>query len=54
MLNKRHAVIVDTANLKGPKLIQLFDSTTEILLIGFDSTPELKIIFNFYSKIILI
>ena len=40
VLNKRHAVIVDTANFKGPKLGQLFDSTTEILLIGFVSTTE--------------
>ncbi len=38
VLNKRHAVIVDTANFKGPKLGHLFDSTTEILLIGFAST----------------
>ena len=38
MLNKSHALIVDTANLKGPKLSQLFDSTTEILLKGSVST----------------
>ena len=38
VLNRRHAVIVDMAKFKGPKLGQLFDSTTEILLIGFAST----------------
>ena len=42
VFNIRHAVIVDTAKFKGPKLTlsQLFDSTTEILLIGFASTTE--------------
>ena len=46
VLNRRHAVIVDTANFKGPKLSQLFDSTTEILLIGFVSTAgQITLIF---------
>ena len=40
MLNRRHAVIVDTANFKGPKLSQLFASTTEILLIDIVSTTK--------------
>ena len=40
VLNRRHAVIVDMANFKGPKLSQLFDSTAEILLIVFVSTTD--------------
>ena len=46
VLNRRHAVIVDTANFKGPKLGQLLDSTTEILLIGFaNTTGQITLIF---------
>ena len=40
MLNRRRAVMVDTTNFKGPKLSQLFDSTTEILLTDFSNTTE--------------
>ena len=40
VLNRRHAVIVDMANFKGPELSQLFDSTAEILLIVFVSTTD--------------
>ena len=38
--------IVDTANFKGPNLSQLFDSTIEVLPIGFDSiTGQITLIF---------
>ena len=46
VLNRRHAVFVDTANFKGPKLCQLFDSATEILLIGsINTTEQINLIF---------
>ena len=46
VLNRRHAVIVDTANFERPYLSQLFDSNIEILLIGFVSTTgQITLIF---------
>ena len=46
VLNRRHAVIVDTANFKGPKICQLFDSAIEILLIGsINTTEQINLIF---------
>ena len=40
MPNKRHVVIVDTANFKGPKFNQIFDNTTEIPITGLVSATE--------------